>query len=163
MIETHPFGYFAPHASRHLLLGSFTAKPAPGYDWFYSSARNQFWPILRSVYNLPLATKSEKLALFARLQMAITDIILRCDRKPGSSLDTNLFNITWNFQAIDNILKKHPIETIYFSSRFVEARFKRHFKYPAVNLITLPSPSPRYAAMSLRAKIDIYRHLLPKL
>ena len=161
MIEIHPFGVFVQASTRHLILGSFTGKE--GYDWFYGTSLNQFWPILEAVYNIRLPDKKSKQDLFISLRMAIADIIYQCERHRGTNLDSNLTNIVYNFEPIGKIFAAHQIETVYFSSRFVEIRFKRHFKYPAVNLVTLPSPSPRYAALSLRAKIDLYRRLLPKL
>lgn len=42
MIETHPFGNFVPQNSRYLFLGSFTAKPVEGYDWFFQTVEINF-------------------------------------------------------------------------------------------------------------------------
>ncbi|HUW21608.1 MAG TPA: hypothetical protein VMW41_02960 [Candidatus Bathyarchaeia archaeon] len=88
MIETHPFEFFAPPNAKFLLLGSFTAKRKANdsaYDWFYSSKRNQFWPILERVYKLRLNSKKVKQKLFTNLSMAITDIIYQCERKNNNS------------------------------------------------------------------------------
>lgn len=168
MIETHPFGVFIPKKTKYLFLGSFVAKPAVGYDWFFSSKRSQFWPILREIYKLSLQTKEQKQKLFARLGLAITDIILECDRIANNSLDSSLMNFVFNTKIITNILKNFPIEKIYFSSRFAENLYKKYLKdlinlYPKIELITLPSPSPRYAAMTKQEKLARYKILLPKL
>ena len=169
MIETHPFGSFVPPKAKYLILGSFTGKIGDSsYDWFYGSKRNQFWPILEIVYKTELKIKKDKQALFKKLRMAIADIIYQCERKKGSNLDINLTNIVYNLKAIEKILKSNRIERIYFSSRFVENRFKQAFKkliqeYPGVQLFTLPSPSPRYAVLSLKEKIKKYNKLLPQL
>jgi hypothetical protein len=50
----------------------------------------------------------------------------------------------------------------------VEHLFRKNFKnticqYPKIKLVTLPSPSPRYAAMNRQEKITRYKELLPKL
>ena len=174
MIETHPFGSFVPKKTSYLLLGSFTARQAVAgpernsYDWFYTTKRNQFWPILEKVYGASLGNKSDKLKLFENLGIAITDIILQCERKADSNLDTNLTNIVFNIQVISNIIQKNNVKTIFFSSRFVEHLFRSRFKhiidlYPKTRLVTLPSPSPRFARMSKGQKIARYRKLLPKL
>ena len=168
MIETHPFVNFVPQDARYLILGSFTGKQEDDYDWFYCSKRNQFWPILEIVYGIKLQNKAEKQKLFTRLGIAITDIILKCERKANNNLDTNLTNIVYNTQVIATIFEENKIKTVFFSSRFVERLFKRRFKdliklYPEVKLITLPSPSPRYATMSKLEKITRYKELLPKL
>src|SRR3989304_6979859 len=117
MIETHPFGVFVPPHARFLLLGSFTTKQFEGYDWFYSNKRNQFWPILEEVYEIKLSTKPEKQKLLSKLETAIADIILSCERKFNSNLDMNLTNIIYNTEAINKILRENKIETIYFTSR----------------------------------------------
>ena len=163
MLETHPFPPFVPPQTRYLLLGSFTGKPTPGYDWYYCTKTNQFWPILEAVYHTPLLTKSAKQRLFTRLRLAVTDIIYKCQRKKGNSLDSNLINIVYNTPAIQKILDNYQIKRIFFSSRFVEKNFKKLFPHVSIPFVTLPSPSPRYAAMSKSDKIKRYRELLPSL
>lgn len=166
MIEKHPFGDFIPKNTQYLILGSFTGKITDSsYDWFYGTKRNQFWPIMQEVYKIPLTNKEEKQNLFKKLGLAITDIILSCERKSNSNLDTNLTNIVLN-EEVAKIPRANKIKKIFFSSRFVEKLFKRYFKdlileYPDIELITLPSPSPRYVAMSRVEKIEKYRQLLP--
>lgn len=168
MLEIHPFGDFVPNKARYLLLGSFTTKPITGYIWFYANGRNQFWSIMENVYGIELKTKEKQQQLFINLNMALADIILSCERKANSNLDMNLINVTYNIKGVSNIIQKNKIEKIYFSSRFVEKLFKKHFKellkeYPKLILVTLPSPSPRYAAMSKTRKINVYKELMPKL
>jgi TDG/mug DNA glycosylase family protein len=170
MIETHPFGHFVPKNIRYLLLGSFTSNQFmkdSNYDWFYGSKRNQFWPIIRDVYSLKLESKIDKVNLFEKLGIGIADIIYQCERRDGNSLDTNLINIIYN-PELENILKMNKLNAILFSSRYVEKLYKKTFKnlvseFPQIELITLPSPSPRYAAMSRDEKIAKYKEILPKL
>lgn len=170
MIETHPFGNFVPQNIKYLLLGSFTSKSATigtNYDWFYSNGRNQFWPIIREVYKSPLETKEEKQNLFELLGIGIADIIYQCERRDGNSLDMNLVNIVLN-PELESILEKSNLEKILFSSRYVEKLYRKNFKklvesFPNIELTTLPSPSPRYAAVSRQEKIVIYSSILPKL
>ncbi len=168
MQETHPFGVFSPADARYLILGSFAPRGRDGryHDWFYGNTRNQFWMILEAIYGQTLASKADKEALLRRRKIAITDIIYMCERRDGSSLDVNLINPTFNLEQIGQLLRTHPIEKIYFTSRYVEQGFRKHFKelveaFPEIELITLPSPSPRYAAMPLMEKIQIWQRLLP--
>jgi hypothetical protein len=79
----------------------------------------------------------------------------------------NLVNIVYNVDAIAEILNSNPIQKIFFTSRFVEMKFRKVFKgiiahHPSTELITLPSPSPRYALMSKEQKIMRYKELLPR-
>ncbi len=168
MIEVHPFGNFIPRKVKYLMLGSFVTKPSNSYEWFYANGRNQFWPIMREVYGLEFKTKDQQQKLFTRLEMALADIILSCERKNNSNLDVNLFNVVYNTQAIKDIIIKKRIKKIFFTSRHVENLFNKIFKdignlTKDIELICLPSPSPRYAAMSKVGKIKKYKQLLPKL
>ena len=132
MIETHPFGNSVPLNAKYLILGSFTGRQAvkgtpftdDSYDWFYGTKRNQFWPILEAVYGVELKSKITRQALFARLGIAIADIIYQCEREEGNNLDKNLINIVYNSKAIRGILEENPIKKIFFTSRYVENRFK---------------------------------------
>ena len=175
MIETHPFGNFVPSNAKYFILGSFAGRQAvkgtpahdPSYDWFYGTKRNQFWPILEAVYEIELKDKASRQQLFAELGIAMADIIHQCERKEGTNLDVNLTPIIYNTEAIARILKTNDIHIILFTSRFVEKKYKQVFKtliteHPAIELVTLPSPSPRYVLMSREEKIRRYRKLLPK-
>jgi hypoxanthine-DNA glycosylase len=175
MRETHPFENFVPLNAKYLLLGSFVGKQAvkgtaatdDSYDWFYGTKRNQFWSILEGVYGIELRNKTSKQELLAKLGIAVADIICECERKDNNNLDTNLLNIVYN-KDIDGIIETTPIEMIFFTSKFVECSFKKHFKsiindHPFIQLVTLPSPSPRYALISKESKIQRYKELLPKL
>lgn len=159
MIETHPFGIFSPKNCQFLFLGTFTVKvDDPSYDWFFTSKRNQFWTIMSEVYDMKLTSKKEKEALFTKLRMAITDIILQCERSKNTNADNNLINLVFNTEVINKVIKENKIKTIFFSSRMAENLFKRNFKnisleFPKINFLTLPSSSPRYAAMSKLEKI----------
>lgn len=150
------------------MLGSFVSKPSNPYEWFYANGRNQFWPILEEVYCSKFDTKEKQQNLFIQLEMALADIILSCERRNNSNLDINLFNIVYNTQAIKDILNKNKIKKVFFTSRHVENLFGKVFKdisqgASKIGLICLPSPSPRYAAMSKTEKITRYKQLLPKL
>jgi hypoxanthine-DNA glycosylase len=165
MPETHPFGNFVPPQPRYLFLGSFPPRSA---NWFYGSSRNQFWPILEKVYGIRLPDQKSRQDLCSRLKIAVSDIIYQCVRAKGNSLDTNLVDIVYNTAGIEKILRENNIQSIFFTSRFVETRFHAHFhalytNYPQLKLIPLPSPSPRYALMSKSQKIIKYKGLLPKL
>lgn len=166
MTEVHPFGNFIPKNSNYLVLGSFTTKPYKGYDFFYSNGRNQFWPIIEEVYKVRLETTNKKKILFSKLHIAIADIIYSCERIKNSNLDVNLKDIILN-NTIERILSENNINKIFFTSRFVEKLYRKNFKelirnYSKINLITLPSPSPRYALLTKKQKVDKYKELLPK-
>ncbi|MDB5198551.1 MAG: hypothetical protein JWO92_514 [Chitinophagaceae bacterium] len=166
IIETHPFPPYIPNNIKYLIIGSFpgkgqTEKTISETDWFYGAKRNTFWKILEEVYKTELKTTSAKQKLFTTLQMGIADIILKAERKENTNSDSNLHIIEYNDKAVAEILKTNKIEMIFFTSQFVEKVFKRLFT-GVTNTIVLPSPSPRYARMSVKEKVEVYRKLLPK-
>lgn len=175
MIETHPFGNFVPPGARYLILGSFTGRQAlkgkayteDEYNWFYGTKRNQFWPILEAVYGLELKDRQSRQDLLARLGIAMADIIYQCERKAGNNLNSNLINVVYNIKPIEELLENNQIAKIFFSSRYVEGKFRQVFKstinrHPDTELVTLPCPSPRYAQMTKDQKIKRYKELLPQ-
>ncbi|MFZ2664031.1 MAG: hypothetical protein WAX66_01580 [Patescibacteria group bacterium] len=170
MIETNPFSVFCPPKAKYFVLGSFAAKDGKegwDYNWYYSNGRNQFWRILESIYGVELKDKTAQQKLFTKISIAVADIILRCERLGNSSLDVRLTNFEYNIPAIEAVMKKNSIEKVFFTSRFVETHYKKHFKhlvdqFPGVELITLPSPSPRYASITKEEKIRKYAEVFPK-
>lgn len=166
IIEKHPFKPFIPKGIKYLIIGSFpgkgqTEKIISETDWFYGAKRNTFWKIMEAVYATELNTTSAKQKLFTSLQMGIGDIILKAVRTENTNSDDNLHVIEYNDKAIKKVLSANKIEAVYFTSQFVYKVFKKLFP-DLTNTVVLPSPSPRYARMSVKEKIEVYRKLLPK-
>lgn len=165
-IETHPFKAFIPENVVVLIVGSFpgrevTHKILSDDEWFYGSKRNQFWKIISGVYGTALETKEDKQSLFQKHGIGIVDIFLKVKRKDNTNMDSSLKVVEYNNMEIKKILEKHSIKAIFFTSKFVEKQFLSLF--PSVkNGESLPSPSPRYARMSLQEKINYYKSKLPK-
>lgn len=173
MIERHPFENFFPSNMQYLIVGSFPgrqstrAKSAKDRldDWFYSAPRNQFWPILEAVYRVKLQSRQDKQKLLSDLKIGMADIIQECRRSSNSNADQDLKAIVYNTEGIGKILKK--VKKVFFTSRYVEIRFKELFGSSIkgrsdLELICLPSPSPRFARISFDEKVEKYRELLPK-
>jgi len=173
-IEQHPFEAFIPENATILILGSFPGKEQTqgnidkSKEWFYGAKRNQFWKIISSVYDEPSLKEKEtsyKMDLFSKAGVAVTDIILKARRKDGKSLDANLEIVEYNYPKIESILKDSNIKSIFFTSKFVEKHFKKHFDslFPEIkNRESLPSPSPRFT-MKFEEKINHYKKKFPKL
>lgn len=166
-IETHPFTPFVPKGIKYLIIGSFPGKGQADkknskQEWFYGAKRNTFWKIMEAVYDTELNTTAAKQKLCRSLKIGVGDIILKAVRKENTNSDNNLHIIEYNEKAIGEILTSNKIETIFFTSQFVYKIFKRFFP-EVTNTIILPSPSPRYARMSLKEKIAFYKKALPTL
>jgi hypoxanthine-DNA glycosylase len=168
MTEKHPFSPFVPPESRYLILGSFPGRKStrefPADDWYYGSKYNQFWKIIELVYGLSLPARAEKEALFQKLGIALSDIIFSCERSVNTNADSNLTNITYNTEIVDEILASAKIEKILFTGKGVYQKFLKHFKVPEnIALIVLPSPSPAFARMNINAKAKEYKKHMPDL
>jgi hypothetical protein len=77
-------------------------------------------------------------------------------------MDSNLEVVEFNDKAIGIILQNQYIKSIFFTSKFVEKEFMKMFpEMKNRGCECLPSPSPRYARMSLQEKINYYKDKLP--
>lgn len=165
-IETHPFIPFIPENISTLIVGSFpgrdvTHRTLTENEWFYGTKRNQFWKIISAVYDTELPTKAAKQQLFEKHGIGIADIFLRVKRKDNNNTDSNLDVVEFNDKEFKIFFQNPKIKTIFFTSRFVEKTFMKLF--PEINFgECLPSPSPRYAKMSLAEKINYYKLKLPR-
>jgi len=166
-IETHPFEAFIPENVTAIIVGSFpgrevTHKNLTEDEWFYGSKRNQFWKIISGAYETELITRKQKQHLFAKHGIGIVDIFLRIKRKGNNNMDSNLEVVEFNDKAIGIILQNQYIKSIFFTSKFVEKEFMKMFpEMKNRGCECLPSPSPRYARMSLQEKINYYKDKLP--
>ena len=165
-IENHPFEPFIPDYATVLIVGSFPGREQTqgnndDEQWFYGAKRNQFWKIISAVYDTDLQCKADKVNLFSKHGIGLTDILFKVRRKNNSNLDENLEIVEYNDAAIREIISNSNIKSIYFTSRFVERQFKKLL--PEINFGEyLPSPSPRYAGMTQAEKINFYMSKLPK-
>ena len=149
-----------------MLLGSFPGRhsflPDPGQgDWYYSAPGNQFWPILSILFpDTCLVSRQDREELFQRLEMAVADVILSCDRIARSNLDRSLKNRVYNTDAIEGILWENPVRAVFFTGTGVMNIFLKHFRDSGeADLVPLPSPSPAMFSMSLAAKTEAYRRI----
>ena len=164
-IETHPFKAYVPENATVIIVGSFpgreiTHKELSENEWFYGSKRNQFWKIISGVYEADIPSKKEKQALFKEHGIGIVDIFLKIKRTQNNNMDSSLEVIEFNDKEIAAILKNPGIKKVFFTSRFVENVFKKLFPEIIIGKC-LPSPSPRFARMSVQEKIDYYKLQLP--
>lgn len=161
---SHPFEPFVPRGCRRLLLGSFpgsrsTGGSPPEGDWYYGAPRNQFWPIMGELFPWhDLSGIEGKKELFREMDMAVTDVILSCERKRGSSLDGSLVKRVYNTEAVERILRENPVDTVLFTGKGVMSVFQSRFRCPSdLRLVCLPSPSPAFFRMSFQRKVEAWR------
>ncbi len=153
----HPFDPILFSDTETLILGTFPSLDSFRYDFYYAHKRNQFWKILSQIFGMPARTHAERIALLQHARIGLWDIVASCERR--NSADSNLKKCT--LHDIPALLARHPsIRQIAFTGKKAAALYMRQYSDLPVETVTLPSPSPAYAAMSPEAKREIYAQVL---
>lgn len=160
--EEHPWKRFPieNNNSKSLILGSFPPskftideypKTICDIDFFYGSKENSFWDLFIDAKNLDIKWPDEIQKLKDWLyenKWVVSDIVLKTKRKNDTAFDNDLNVVEWNENIIEGILLNNPIKKIYFTSRFVEEKFKKKIErklklnLDKIEFVTLISPSP---------------------
>ena len=153
----HPFEAIIFKDSEILILGSFPSIKSFEEDFYYAHPRNQFWKILEGITAYPVNNKDQKIWLLKEAKFGLWDMIKNCRR--DNSLDTSLEEEEVN--DIKAFLEAYPqIKKLAFTGKKAQALFEIHFGTLDIERVYLPSPSPAYAKMSLKEKIEIYKRKL---
>lgn len=159
MTEYHTFEPLIFPDSKVLILGSFPSIKSFEEGFYYAHPRNKFWPILSAIYNEPIQTKEDKIALCKKHKIALFDSASSLQREAKNSSDTNLKNIAVN--NFETLLTKYPnIETILFTGKKAQQIFDKAYKHLKIKKLLLPSTSPAYASMKFDEKLAKYKEVL---
>lgn len=159
MLEKHPWVRFPKDNNRgtKLIIGSFPPNKFTvqsqkqtqcDMDFFYGSRDNYFWQLFSDAlglnYKFPADLNNLKDYLTEN-KWVVSDIVLECTRKNDTAYDNDLRVSKWNESIINEIIKNNPIQTIYFTSKWVKENFDRHININTsatiINQHILPSPS----------------------
>lgn len=135
--------------SKILILGSFPSVKSREAAFFYGHPQNRFWKVLSGVLkdSCPKTTE-EKRAFLLRHNIAVWDVIGRCDIE--GSADSAIKNAEPNDLSI--ILKNADIKKIFVNG---SAAYKYFCKYhKELEAVRLPSTSPANAAFSIEKLIE---------
>jgi len=166
----HSFEPEAKSGARVLVLGSIPGVASLQAVQYYAHPRNAFWPIMGAYFQFdPTLAYETRLAQLNRHRVALWDVLQRCER-PGS-LDSAIRAQTIQVNPIAEWLQSQPeVALILLNGGTAGREFNKHFSEVStqanVSVLTLPSTSPAYAAMSLlekqqrwHAALDlVYRH-----
>ncbi|OYZ66625.1 MAG: DNA-deoxyinosine glycosylase [Sulfuricurvum sp. 24-42-5] len=155
----HPFSPIIDENTRILFLGSFPSIASFEHSFYYAHARNAFWPIIETIFNVTLPDNETKIAFCLMHQIGLWDVIGSCERKNSS--DTNLKEIVPNdFHAF---LQTYPnITAIGFTGKKAYVLFEKYFKDTPIEKVLLPSTSPAHASMSREEKAVAYKAFIEK-
>ncbi len=151
---SHPFDPILFNDTEILILGTFPSIDSFENGFYYSHARNQFWPILSEITKYPINNRDQKIWLLKQSKIGLWDIVKGCSRE--NSLDSSLKEIEVN--DIPALLKRYTtIRKILFTGRKAQELFEKHYSHLKIKRDYLPSPSPAYAGMSFDEKLKVYR------
>lgn len=141
-----------------LVLGSFPGAASLAAGRYYAHARNQFWPILATVLDAPLATLpyEQRLARLVAHAIGLWDVYAACERE--GSLDAAIRNAVPN--DIDALRASLPrLRRLVFNGQ-TAGRAAGRFAATGFEVVIAPSTSPAHAAMPFEAKVEAWRRAL---
>ena len=142
----HPFDPIVNSGTKVLILGSFPSIKSFENNFYYAHPRNQFWPIISSIFNISLPDNSAKQNFALQKGFGLWDTYGALSRASGNSSDTNLKDLQVN--DFEQFLQQYPnIIHIFFTGKKAEEGYHKYFSHLKVKTTRLPSTSPAYAAM----------------
>ena len=156
MRQTHPFDPIVDARSKVLILGSFPSLKSFELNFYYAHPRNQFWPIIETLFDVRLADNEARRTFALEKGIAMWDTYGALERTQGNSSDANLSNLKPN--DIPSLLKQHPaIKAIFCTGKKSYDGIKKFFPDLDVAVSLLPSTSPAYAIMKFDDKLKAYQ------
>lgn len=146
------FPAVADARTRLLVLGSLPGEISLAHAQYYAHPRNQFWRLMETVIEQPLAdvAYAKRLAILLAAGVGVWDVIASAERL--GSLDTNIRNHQSNALA-DFAATLPELRAIAFNGGKAASLGRKQLgPEPGYALITLPSSSPAHAALSFEQK-----------
>ncbi len=160
------FSPIIPANPKVLILGTMPSVVSLEEAFYYAHPRNAFWSIIASFAGYSLESIEEKKRACDQLGIYLWDVLQACERQ--GSLDSAIQAPSANnFERVFNTFP--DLKTVAFNGQAAEKLFKKEvFKKQSLpdelQLISLPSTSPAYAAISFEDKRDLWQekilHLL---
>jgi len=138
-----------------LVLGSFPSAKSLAAGQYYAHPRNQFWLILGAVLAEPLVDLPyvERLARLLAHSIGLWDVVGACERI--GSLDAAIRNPDEN--DVMRLARRIPrLRRVLLNGRRA-GRAAESLIGAGYRALVVPSSSPAFAALSLEAKIRLWR------
>lgn len=149
----HPFSPILDQHTKILFLGSFPSIASFEQSFYYAHPRNAFWPIMETIFNIPLNSNETKKIFCLDKGIGLWDVIGSCER--SNSSDTNLKNCIPN--DFEKLLNDYPsIQVLGFTGKKSFDLFMKYYKNLKIEKVLLPSTSPAHAAIKFEEKKERY-------
>jgi len=149
--------------ARVLVLGSLPGRKSLQAREYYAHPQNAFWRIMAALVGAEGSYELRCRALLSR-HIALWDVLAESVR-PGS-MDADIRLDSAKVNDFKGFFKAHPeVVRICFNGRMAERMFTRFLTgsnaaADRIELLTLPSTSPAYAAMHFEEKLARWRDAL---
>lgn len=152
------FPPIAASDAKILILGSLPGQRSLAATEYYAHRQNAFWGIMSALLGISGDYQSRCRQLSGE-GIAVWDVLASSVRPGSMDADIRLDSAQPN--DFSGFLAEHAgIERIGFNGRKAEQLFRRlvmpSLEPPQPQLISLPSTSPAYAAMSFNDKLDVW-------
>ena len=148
--------------ARFLILGSLPGQRSLELTQYYAHRQNAFWRIMAELFGIK-GDYTDRCEQLRAHRIAVWDVLASSVR-PGS-MDADIRLDTAQTNDFAGFLSDHvQIERIGFNGRKAEQMFRK-LVVPALagnlpELVSLPSTSPAYAALSFDNKLEIWASML---
>ena len=141
-----------------LILGSFPGEASLAATQYYAHPRNQFWRLVGTIVDEPLAELAyqERLRRVLAHGIGVWDVLAACHRE--GSLDAAIRNAQPNDFAS---LREHAplLRKVCFNGK-TAGRFAPVIGAAGYTTLVLPSSSPANAMLSFDQKLRLWRDIL---
>lgn len=157
---------FAPIAGAGagtLILGSLPSRQSLQHNQYYAHPRNAFWRIMGALVSAgPEVAYQERVRRLVAARIAVWDVLASSVRPGSLDADIDLSSAVPN--DFDKFFSEFPsISRVAFNGKKAAEMFRRLGCRPhgaGVELITLPSTSPAFAAMPFEEKLARWRSVV---
>lgn len=148
--------------SQILLLGTMPSEESIRKQEYYGHKSNQFWKILFTLYNKPLAHDyKERVAFLLNNRIALWDVLSSCEGI--GSADKDIINEKAN-DFITLFARHSQIKHIFFTSLKAKDFYAKYIGFTDdIIFHTLPSPSPANARMNFIQKVEGWKIIIETL
>lgn len=143
--------------ARVLIVGSFPSERSLSAGQYYANRRNQFWPLLGSVFGFDADVSYEdRIDAVTRHGVALWDVVHSCRR--AGSMDAKIDRKTLVVNDFGPLFVRHPgIERVFVNGLTAHQLFERHVE-TALPAVRLPSSSGALP-MSFADKLARWREI----
>lgn len=156
MSKVESFSPWNDKRSRILILGSMPGVQSIKKQQYYANPRNQFWPIIYSLFSEPLDRNyNERIFFIQEKGIALWDVIRTCCRT--GSLDSKIESETVNdFKGLFNNYPNLKLVAFNGTKAFEVYKKRVGFDLASIEYKLLPSTSPANT-MKFETKLKEWR------